>query len=57
MIIAMGSLALAYVLGISLAVYNLKVSREGKAERMAAYRIYKKEKNIKLAKALGVKYE
>ena len=57
MIIAMGSVVIAWILGFLLMQRNLRISLEGKEERMKAYRIYKKEKNRKLAKALGIKYE
>ncbi len=57
MILSMGALLVAWLFGVALAQYNLKVLIANKPERMAAYRVYKKEKNRKLAKALGVKYE
>lgn len=57
MILAISLIAVIWLLGFSLAMYNLEQTIKNKPERMEAYRKYKREKNIRLAKSLGVKYE
>lgn len=55
MIIAIGSIILLWLLGVSLAMYNLKVLKETKQERLEQRRAYKKEKNERLRKFYGLK--
>jgi hypothetical protein len=47
-------IAMSTLFGIWLASYNLKELKRTKEQRMAAYRIYKKKKNEKLRKFLGL---
>lgn len=55
-VVAMSCLLAAIILGISLAIANAK--DEGRRERaLAARREYKKEKNRRLAKFLGIPYD
>jgi hypothetical protein len=44
----------AIVMGVRLAVYNLKMREETHEERMRVYRHYKKIKNRRLARQLGI---
>ena len=54
--LAVGCLVLAYLLGLSLAIQNLKMLAKTRPERVAARRRYKRIKNIKLARFYGIDY-
>lgn len=54
MIFAVIALGIAWVLGFSLAMHNLKVLKETKQERLEARRAYKKVKNERLRKFYGL---
>jgi hypothetical protein len=54
MYLVLSCLLITIILGISLARHNLKVLRETKEERLEARRRYKKIKNERLRKALGI---
>ena len=52
--IAIGSIVICCILGISLAHFNLKLLAATKQERLEARRAYKKEYNKRLAKFYGI---
>lgn len=54
MILAISSIALLWLLGLSLAMYNLKVLKATKRERLEQRRAYKKIKNERLRKMYGL---
>jgi hypothetical protein len=54
--LAVGSLVLAWLLGLSLARQNLKMLAKTRPERVAARRREKRIKNIKLAMFYGIDY-
>ncbi len=55
MIISVIILGIAWILGFSLAMYNLKVLKETKQERLEARKSYKKVKNERLRRFYGLK--
>jgi len=54
MFLAIGSIAILWVMGFILAMANLKVLRETKQERLEVRKAYKKEKNERLRKFYGL---